>query len=222
MLRALVSIIVIPLPWPLRRWFLNHLLGFDIHPTSRIGISLLLPKHLVMGEHSFVGHLTICRGLDRLVLEHHASIGRLNWITAYPSDATDHFDHQANRQAELLLHEHAAVTNRHLIDCSESVTIGRFTTVAGFRSQILTHSIDLERSVQLARPIDIGAYCFVGTDCVVLGGSCLPDYCALAAKSLLNRKLHDNYWLYGGVPCKAIKPLSPNLAYFRRQTGFVR
>ena len=35
-----------------------------------------------------------------------------------------------------------------------------------------------------AAPITIGDYCFVGTNCVLLGGSVLPSYSVLAAKSL--------------------------------------
>ncbi len=56
------------LPWKWRRWCLNTFLGFKIHSGSGIGIALVLPKHLVMEDHSSVGHLTVCKGLDRLVV----------------------------------------------------------------------------------------------------------------------------------------------------------
>ena len=131
------------------------------------------------------------------------------------------FSHEPERRSELILGEHAAITNRHLIDATSSVVIGDFTTIAGWRSQILTHSIDLVCSRQSSKPIHIGRYCFVGTDCVILGGSGLPDYAVLGAKSLLNRTYSESHWLYGGSPCKPIKPLAKDTGYFKRKVGFV-
>src|SRR5262249_29396422 len=146
-----------------------------------------VPKRLIMEEGSYIGHLTACVHLDLVHLKAHASIGRANWITGFPSDGADHFAHQSGRHAELILCEHAAITNRHLIDCTDRVTIGRYSTFAGFRSQILAHSIDLAECRQAAQPVTIGDYCFIGTDCVLLGGSVLPSYSVLAAKSLLDK-----------------------------------
>src|SRR4029079_13492242 len=104
-----------------------------------------------------------------------------------------HFCHQPDRKPELVLEEHAAITHRHLIDCTHSVVIGRFSTFAGFQSQILSHSIDLTACRQSSAPVRIGAYCFVGTNCVILGGSELPDYSVLGAKSLLNHAYGDTH-----------------------------
>jgi carbonic anhydrase/acetyltransferase-like protein (isoleucine patch superfamily) len=69
--------------------------------------------------------------------------------------------------------------------------------------------------------VRVGDYCFVGTNCVLLGGSALPDFCVLGAKSLLNKSLTESYYLYGGVPARPIEKLSPDCEYFRRATGFV-
>jgi acetyltransferase-like isoleucine patch superfamily enzyme len=121
----------------------------------------------------------------------------------------------------LILARHSAVTNRHMIDCTDRIRIGSFATIAGFASQLMTHSINLEKSRQEAHPITIGDYCFVGTNCVLLGGSSLPDYSVLGAKSLLNRSLTETYSLYGGVPAKSIKALPATHRYFQRQSGYV-
>ncbi len=45
-----------------------------------------------------------------------------------------------------------------LIDCTARVRIGAFATIGGFRSQLLTHSIDFEAGRQTAEPIEIGEY----------------------------------------------------------------
>jgi acetyltransferase-like isoleucine patch superfamily enzyme len=145
----------------------------------------------------------------------------LNWICGEPLGDVGLFAHQEDRRPELIIGEHAAITNRHLIDCTNSFIVGRFSTVAGWNSQILTHSIDIERCRQSSAPIHIGDYCFIGTNSVLLGGSYLPDYCVLGAKSLLNKQYTERYWLYAGVPAKPTKQLSPDLAYFTRSRGAV-
>jgi acetyltransferase-like isoleucine patch superfamily enzyme len=101
------------------------------------------------------------------------------------------------------------------------VTIGKFTTFAGFQSQVLTHGIDIENNRQASAPVRVGDYCFVGTNCVLLAGSGLPDYCVLGAKSLLNKTLTESHQLYGGVPAQPIKQLPSDWKYFTRSEGFV-
>jgi acetyltransferase-like isoleucine patch superfamily enzyme len=174
-----------------------------------------------MDAGSSIGHLTVCKGLDLLKIGEHAHIGRGNWITAYPSGPAKHFAHQTDRHPQLLLGAHTRITHRHIIDCTNTVSFGKFTTFAGFRSQILTHSIDIEASCQSSAPIEIGDFCFIGTDCVLLGGSSLPDNSILGAKSLLNKHCSQTFCLYAGVPASPIKELDDDLAYFSRVDGFV-
>ena len=215
--RAFVCI----LPWPLRRWVLRTFYGYQIHKTARMGFCFVFPRHLIMEERTFIGHLTVCVYLDLVHLKPHASIGRGNWITGYPTNSPDYFFHQTDRRAELILGEHSAITNRHIVDCTNLVSIGRFSTFAGFRSQILSHSIDIEEGRQSSKPVTIGDYCFVGTDCVLLGGCSLPDYSILGAKSLLTHAYVDKYMLYGGVPARPIREMAKDCEYFKRPTGHV-
>ncbi len=197
-------------------------LGYKIDKSSWIGLAWVYPKDLILEAGSSIGHLTFCVNLDRIHLHSHATIGRGNWITGFPTGTdSPYFGHEEERQAQLVLEEHAAITNRHLIDCTAEIVIGRFSTFAGFASQILTHSIDLEQNRQTSRPVKIGQYCFVGTNCVILGGAQLPDYSALAAKSLLNKPQEAPYTLYGGVPARFIKSLPRGSAYFHRDRGKV-
>ena len=221
MFRILIGALIAVLPWPVRRWVLNTFYGYKIHRTARLGFCFPVPRHLIMEEHSSIGHLTVCTHLDLVHLKAHASIGRGNWITGFPTGGTNHFIHQPERRAELIVGEHAAITNRHLIDCTARVTIGKFATVAGFQSQILTHSIDLEKCRQSSGPVAIGDYCFVGTNCVILGGSKLPNYSVLAAKSQLATALNVEYALYSGLPARFVQDLPPEFGYFRRTAGRV-
>jgi len=208
-------------PWGMRRSFLEKQFAYTIHPSSRIGFSWIAPSRLIMEEGARIDHLTVCKNIDLLHLKAHASIGRGNWITGFPLGPSQHFAQEKDRQPELIVGEHSAITHRHLIDCTNSVTIGRFTTVAGFQSQIITHTIDIRLSRQTSAPVRIGEYCFVGTNSVVLGGSALPDFCVLGAKSLLNKTLTETHQLYAGVPARPIQKLSPDCEYFQRTEGFV-
>jgi acetyltransferase-like isoleucine patch superfamily enzyme len=220
-MKRLLALFSMFLPWPLRRTFLRGVFGYEIADDSRIGLSLIYPRQLVLKSGARIGHLSVCKDIDRLELGESASIGNLTWITGFPSGTRGHFEHQTDRKPELILGAHAAITNRHLVDCTASIHIGAFATFAGFASQLLTHSINLETSRQEAYPITIGDYCFVGTNCVLLGGSALPQGSVLGAKSLLNRAFTDRHYLYGGVPAKPIKALPETMAYFQRKNGYV-
>ncbi len=222
MLRVLISVAALLLPWPLRRLVLVHLLGHRIHKTARMGFSLVCATRLEMGPRAYIGHSTVCRsGVELLHLGESAIIGNANWICAVPLGSNTHFRDEKNRRPELIVHDHAAITSRHYVDCTDTVSIGRFTTFAGIHSVILTHSIDLDTSMQCATPVSIGEYCFVGTGTVVLAGSELPDYSILGANSLLNKRYSEPYYLYAGSPARPIKQLSRDSKYFKRTTGFV-
>jgi hypothetical protein len=220
-MKTFLMLVAMFLPWNLRRTFLEKQFGFQIHSTARIGLAWIFPTRLIMEEGSSIGHLTVAKNLDLLHLKGRATIGRGNWITGFPLGDSKHFASETDRRPELILGEHSAITNRHLLDCTSSITIGAFTTVAGFQSQFISHTIDIRLNRQTSRPIQIGKYCFVGTNCVVLSGAALPDYCVLGAKSLLNKAHTQTYRLYGGVPARELQTLPPESGYFTRREGFV-
>jgi acetyltransferase-like isoleucine patch superfamily enzyme len=222
MLRRLLKPLLVPLPWSLKRNILQSVYGYRLAPTAWIGLSWVFPRHLAMAPGSRIEHFTVAVNLDLMELREQASIGRSNWITGFPTGTTSpHFAHQIDRRAELRLGAHAAITKHHHIDCTNRVRIGPFTTIAGYHSQLLSHSLDLQHNRQHSEPITIGAYCFVGTHCVILGGSVLPDYCVLGALSLLNRPLSEPWSLYAGQPASRRKAIDPQAAYFSRSNGFV-
>ena len=175
-----------------------------------------------MEAHSKIGHLNVAVHLDSIQLKEYSSVGRSNWITGFASGTSSkHFQHQPHRCSQLLLGRHSAITKNHHLDCTNSLTIGEFTTIAGYQSQFLTHSIDVFANRQDSKPIVIGNYCFVSTNVTVLGGAILPDYSILGAKSLLNKNYNDSWILYAGVPARPVKSLPEEALYFKRKTGFV-
>lgn len=221
MIRLLLQLGLMILPWPLRRRALKAMFGYSIAPTARIGFSVVAPETLIMGEHAQIGHLSFITKLRLLEMGEFCVLGSLNRVTAMPRTNTDFFALDPDRDPCLVMEPHSAITNAHQIDCTDRVTIGAFATFAGWHSQILSHAIEFETPRQRARPVTIGSYSFVGTRSVLLPGAVLPDHCILAAGSVLQRAMDENYTLYGGVPAKAVKSLDADMGYFTRTTGFV-
>lgn len=216
----ILQVLLFLLPWAARRLLLQAFFGYKIHPTARIGYTIIQSRRLRMAQHSAIRNLTFIRGLDEVSLGENARLGSLNWITALPSGNTEFFS-QLERRPSLTIEDHAAVTNRHLIDCTDEVSIGEFATLAGWGSQIVSHSIDPKTGRQDAQPVRVGRYCFVGTRVILLKGCSLPDHSILAAGSVLNRAHADSHGLYSGVPAMRVRELSPDMAYFKRDVGRV-
>jgi len=216
------KIFAIFLPWTLKRRYLIRFFGYQLDPTAKIGLSWCYPSKLIMSSGSKIDNFTFAVNLDLIELKSNAKIGRGNWITGFSTiKNSKHFNHQVNRRAELVMDEESAITKNHHIDCTNSITIGKFSTIAGYNSQLLTHSINILESIQDSHPIIIGKYCFIGTNVVILGGAKLPDFSVLGAKSLLNKSFEENYFLYGGVPAKRISEIPQEAKYFNRSHGFV-
>lgn len=214
--------LIVAMPWPVKRLLLKRLFGYRLDRRARIGFSWFYPRHLAMEAGARVGHLNVAVHLDQVVLGANATLGRSNWITGFPSGTpSPHFAHQPERTSVLTVGRESAITKGHHLDCTAPITIGEFVTVAGYDSQLLTHSIDMDAGCQDSAPIEIGDYCFVGTRSVILGGSSLPDRSVLGAMSLLNSRQHEECALYGGTPAALIKRLPAEAAYFHRVRGFV-
>ncbi len=220
-MRKIINILVILLPWCLRRWVLVTFYKYDIHPAARIGLSYIYPKRLTMLHGSRIGHFNVAVHLDSISIGENSTISRGNWITGFATGTdSKHFSHDKERKSELIVGRESAITKDHHIDCTNSVLIGDFVTVAGYNSQFLTHSIDVYEGRQDSHSIVIGDYCFVSTGVKILGGSTLPSYCVLGAGAVLSKNYNAQWKLYGGVPAKPIKDIPMTAKYFSRSEGF--
>ncbi|HSH51552.1 MAG TPA: acyltransferase [Bacteroidales bacterium] len=216
----LMQVLLLPFPWSIRKYLLNFLSGFSIHKRAKIGISIILADRVIMEEGALITHFNFVNKLDCLHMKTHSKIGRSNWVTGANSKAKMFSD--SNRKCELILGKHTRITAKHHIDCTGGVYIGDFTTVAGIQSQILSHSVDIKLSKQVAGPVYIGKYCFIGTSSIILMGAQLPDYCVLGAGAVLNKKYEKSYQLYAGNPARMLKNLpQKKYKYFKREHGHV-
>ena len=216
-LRLIIQVLLFVLPWPLRRRLLQAFFGFEIHPTARIRFAIILAHRLVMKEHSKINSLTLCKDIDLLAMGPRSGIMALNYITGFPTRGTPHFKDEPDRKCELVLGACVGITSRQFIDCNGGVYIDDYATIAGLRTQILTHSVNVHRNRQETHPVRIGKYCFIGTGCIILPGAVLPDYCVLGAGAILNKAYSEKHMLYAGNPAKPCKALDPDgTLYFHR------
>lgn len=220
-LRIFLNIIIIFLPWKIRRKILNSFYKYKISATAKIGFSYVYPQYLEMHDGAKIEHLNIAIHLDKLIIKKNSIISRGNWITGFPTNDKTSFSHDKDRRCELIIGEESAITKNHHIDCTNYIHIGHHTTIAGYNSQFLTHSINIYESRQDSFPIIIGDYCFISTSVIILGGSKIPNYSVLAAGAVCN-KPHDKEWtIYAGIPAIPVKQINETAKYFRRKSGFI-
>lgn len=203
-----------------RVWAFQTLLGYTISPTATLGVCFISANSVELGPRSRIGHFSFIRNLERLELGADARIGTFNWIFGMLGNKK-HFAAETQRRSALLLDHDVSITSRHIIDCTDEVQIGAFSTIAGFSSQILTHGIDIAAPRQSCAPVRIGPYTMIGSACVILKGSVLPKGTILASGSTFRGTPSASYHLYSGVPAVPIKPVDPKLGYFTRETGAV-
>lgn len=218
---CIVQSVAMILPWSARRYLLCTLLKFRIHASARIGYSIILAQKVVVCANAKVGSFNVVKGLNELFLDEWASLGSLNWITGGQPLCGDYFSHRPDRHPSVVIEAHGAVTSRHVIDATDSVRIGAFSIVAGYRCQILTHGIDFEQGYQDCKRVNIGKYCFIGSGSIILKGVSIADYSIVGAGSVVARTLERPYALYGGIPARYLKDLRWNLPYFIRNRGRV-
>lgn len=209
------------LPSSAKRFIYNNILGHDIHPTAKIGLSFVKVQKLKMGPNARIRNFNIIRNLEVLELGESASIGGRNYISALPIGSKKHFLNEKDRKQALILEAHSSIVSNHFFDCNNTISIGHHTTIAGHGTSFFTHGIDIEENLQKSAPISIGNYCMVGACSVIIKGAVLPDCSILAANSTLHKAYETTHMLYSGVPAKAIKELAPESLYFHRTTGSI-
>jgi len=221
-MKKIILLLAVFAPQPVKFFIYRKMMGWDIGSNVKIGYSLIVADHVSMEKGSQIGHFNVIKNIT-LKMEDNASIASLNWITGFPKGGkSKHFSHLLDRSPELKIGHDSAITSRHLIDCTSSVKIGHHSTFAGYRSQILTHAIDLYECRQDSSPVEIGNYCFVGTGSIFLPGSSIGNYCIVGAASLINAPNILEAKLYAGVPARPIKSLDINaVKYMTRDSGYV-
>lgn len=196
---------------------LLSMLGHSIHRDAAINPILVIGGtriHACAG--SSVGSLTVFRNVD-VYLGEGATVGQLNWISSAPFLMESA---RGSKSGRLSLDDHAAIMNRHYVDASGGVSLGAYSILAGVRSTLMTHGIDVNDNVLDTEEIRIGAYAMVGGNCNFVLGAVVPPYSIVAMGSTVVRGLSDPNGFYAGVPAKFKKTIEGG-DFFSRTVGSV-
>jgi hypothetical protein len=184
---------------------LLRLLGHRIHPTVRLGFSLLLVDRLHLTRGSSIGHLNLIR-CRRVVLRERARIGYGNVVMGpvsvwLGSDSKLGNRNRATRAPApvtygpslLKMGQVSAITASHLVDCTRSVILGDFTTVAGVGTQMWTHgyyhaATGIDR-FRVDGRIVFGNNVYIGAHSVVTGGVTVTDHVIVGSHSSVSKDL---------------------------------
>ena len=202
-----------------------RIFGCPIHSDSKIGFSWIWCDHFAIQRAVVIGHLNLIAvprmylqtsasighlnwvvGPFRLMLGHRAAIGNKNQITRGPHGVTTGF-------SILKLGQVAKITTQHKVDCTQSVKLGDFTTIAGQGSQLWTHGYIHEMEGINRYRIDgrilIDKNVYVGSSCIIsmgvkIGRGVIIGSGATVAKSIIEPGL------YVSAPLRRLdRPLSP-------------
>jgi acetyltransferase-like isoleucine patch superfamily enzyme len=217
---AVIALSSILLSGGQREKLLRRLFGHEIHPSARIGLNFIAVKKLVMKEGTVIGHLNFIRGLSELIMHEESLIGRFNWITALPIEEPNFFKSVENRDPSFEIGRASVVMNRMIIDCNNKVSIGEFGGFAGHRTVVMTHGVDIRENVQTAGTIEIGDRTMIATNCVILGGTKIPEWSVVGAGSVV-RGNYTEPGLYSGVPAKRVADLPQDAKFFTRDTMII-
>jgi acetyltransferase-like isoleucine patch superfamily enzyme len=217
--QLLWALLVCYLPSPLARRVARLALGWEIHPTAYLGRSQIRVGHVSMGPGTSIGPRNNIRGLAELRMAEGSNIATRNSITAFPKAAElsqDVFPHSPNREPVLVLGVGAKVTDNHEIDCSDRVELGRHAALAGFASQVLTHSLNLVTDRQTTNAVLLGDHCAVMSGCIIQSGCSIPARAIISAGSVVTTRLTQEQAFYRGNPAELVRELPDHLAYFHR------
>lgn len=215
-LRTLAHAAIALLPGAIKRPIYRRVFGFQIADDAQIGVSILDVDHLSLGAGARIGHgnlltrtrdvrlddgaeigqLNILRGGDAIELGKHATVMRLNVLNSIPDN-----DCEGPTDPRLVLGDGATVVSGHRLDFTDRIKLGKNVIVAGRNSSLWTHNR------QATKPIEIGDFCYLGSEVRVAPGARLGDLSILGMGGVLSGEAPARTVL-GGVPAKPIRDIT--------------
>lgn len=215
------------LPSPLA-CFALRVLGYSVGKKVNIGFSIVFVDSLFLGDNTrigngcilicesitlkqsaYIGRFNILHGPFSVILCKYAAIGNGNKITRGPRGAV------TSGRAFLRLGELSKITADHRIDLTRSVYFGKYTTLAGTRSEIWTHGYvhaphgseryRVDGSVVLENNV------YIGSRSLISSGVRVASSIQVGAGSVVSKSLAEK-GLYVSQGLRVLaSPVDPNL-----------
>jgi acetyltransferase-like isoleucine patch superfamily enzyme len=216
LLRTAAHAAVALLPNAVKLPIYRHAFGFKIGRGARIGLSLLDVDHLELGDGVKIGHgnlmvrtravhlesgaeigyANILRGGDEIRLGRFATVLRFNVLNSIPDN-----DCSGPTDPRLQLADGAYVVSGHRLDFTDRIRIGKNVIIAGRNSSLWTHNR------QATRPIEIGDFCYLGSEVRLAPGAALGDWSILGMGAVLSGAAEART-VHGGVPARPIRAIN--------------
>jgi acetyltransferase-like isoleucine patch superfamily enzyme len=194
----------------------KRVFGFQIADDARIGVSILDVDSLSLGPGASIGHgnllhrtqkisvgrggqigyANILRGGDEICLGDYATVLRFNVLNSIPDN-----DCSGPTDPRLVMADGAYVVSGHRLDFTDRISLGRNVIVAGRNSSLWTHNR------QATAPIEIGDFCYLGSEVRVAPGSAMGPRSILGMGAVLAGR-SDGGQVLGGVPAKPIRAVT--------------
>lgn len=194
-------------------WLLRHLLGWRIGPGCYVAPIFADVRHASLGRGVRIGAGNAFRNLNMLTMGAGSHIGHWNQITA----AAGFSGEPGN--CSLTMDDDAGITSAHYLDCSGSITIGRFAAIGGRRCTLLTHQADYANEWLVAEPITIGDYTLIQSNVCITPGRTIAARAMVAMGAVVAKDLLTEGMLYAGVPAVPKKPVHGG--WFTRTDGYL-
>lgn len=216
LVRTAAHVVLAATPRAIKIPIYRHVFKFDIADDAKLGCSILDVDHLSVGAAACIGHgnwlsrtrrvtlgrgaevgfLNLLRGGDEIRLAPYSTVLRFNVLNSIPEHDCD-----TTPDSRLLLDEGAYVVSGHRLDFTNRIHLGRNVIVAGRNSSLWTHNR------QASQPIDIGDFCYLGSEVRLAPGAAMGPYSILGMGGVLVAS-HEGGKVLGGVPAKAIRDIS--------------
>lgn len=169
-MRLVRMLVLFGLPTVVSRHVAN-LLGYDIAQRARIGFSLIFVDRLSMASDARIGHFNFVNGRYLLRLETGSGLGHMNLLSGSYAEGEE--------PVVLSLGEGTKITALHTVDVTNSISIGKFSTIAGHGTQLWTHGYVHKNEgsgrYRVDGPIDIGDNVNIGSGSIISAGVRLAD-----------------------------------------------
>lgn len=164
-----------------------------LHDFSKIGHGNYINcRTLVLRESSYIQNFNQIKGDIWVFLLKNAGIGNINKIMRAKRGVTW-------GRSVLRLGIYSKITSKHIVDCTRSVRLGNYSTIAGLASQIWTHGYihapsGLER-FRIDGSVTIGNNVYIGSASVInaavkINNGITVGACSCVSKSLLEPGLY--------------------------------
>lgn len=176
--------------------------------NNRIGHgNLIACRRLCIGHNGYIGRLNMVSGLISILLRDTGSIGNANKIVRGP------VDNVTSGPAMLLIGRIGKITANHRVDCTRSVRIGDYSTLAGIGIQVWTHGYIHDVSgpgrYRIDGAVNIGDNVYIGASSIVSMGVTICSGVMVGAGTTISRSIDEQGLYVSSAVRRLPRPAAP-------------